>query len=161
MANSDDRTIAYQRKIEALYAEEAAGNFKREYFPADPFDNGVLVDAAWLNVADLAAIYKAAKVLEKQGNEAFVNCLILSREHTHLPPLVRVNPLFVDATMQRKLEICQLLHAFYWEPSGKFAEKRAEILEMNDPQLLEYVNQVEEALGLTAAQMEVIIDAEI
>ncbi|MEG4010361.1 hypothetical protein QUA41_30700, partial [Microcoleus sp. Pol11C1] len=154
------KTAAYQRKIEALYADEAASKFKREYFPADPFDDGILVDAAWLDIADLAAIYKAAKTLENQGNEAFVKCLILSREHAHLSPLVRVNPLFVDANRQRKIEVCSLLWSFYWGDCGEFAEKRAEILEMKDPQLAEYLQQAEEALNLTAAEMEVIVNAE-
>lgn len=155
-----DKTLTYQRKIEALYANEAAANFKREHFPADPFDDGVLVDAAYLNIPDLVAIYKAAKTLERQGNAAFVNTLILSRGEGKTE-MVRVNPLWVDASRQRKLEICKLLDTFYWGTSSTFAEKGQEIIEMGDAQLLEYLQQVGESLDLTARELEVIIDAEV
>lgn len=155
----DDKTIAYQRKVEALYANEAAANFKREFFPADPFDDGILVDAAYLDVKDLATIYRASKALEDNGHQPFINSLILYRDGAKLPPIVRVNPLFVDACRQRKIEVCELLQEFSCGTDKTFAEKRQQIIEMDDPQLLEYLRQAEEALELTAADIEVIIDA--
>lgn len=154
-----DKTLAYQRKVEALYANEAAANFKREYFPADPFDDGVLVDAAYLDIKDLTAIYRAVKALEREGHQPFVNCLILSRDNAHLAPMVRVNPLFIDACRQRKIEVCELLQGFFYGTCRSFADKRQQIVDMGDAQLLEYLTQVEEALNLTPEQMEVIVDS--
>lgn len=155
-----EKTIAYQRKVEALYANEAAANFKREHFPADPFDEGILIDAAYLDVKDLTAIYRAAKALGIKGHQPFVNHLILPRVEANLTPLVRLNPLFVDACRQRKIEVCELLQEFYFGTRKTYGEKRREIIEMGDAQLLEYLRQTEEVLEITAADMEVIVNAE-
>lgn len=151
-----EKTIAYQRKIEALYANEAAANFKREYFPADPFDDGILVNAAYLDIKDLTAIYRASKALEIKGHQPFVNCLILPRVAANLTPMVRVNPLFVDACRQRKIEVCELLDQFFYGTCKTFKAKRQEIVDMGDNQLLEFVRQVEESLGLTPREMKVM-----
>lgn len=157
----DNKTIAYQRKVEALYANEAAANFRREHFPADPFEDGVLVDASYLAINDLVAIYRASKALDDGGHQPFVNHLVLPRNGVRLPPMVRVNPLFMDACRQRKTKACELLHEFFYGTDKTFAEKRAQVIEMDDPQLLEYLRQVEEALELTPAEIEVIINAEL
>lgn len=153
---SEDKTIAYQRKVEALYANEAAANFRREHFPADPFEDGVLVDASYLAINDLATIYRASKTLNDDGHQPFVNHLIFDRDGAKLPPMVRVNPLFMDACRQRKTKACELLHEFFYGTNKTFAEKRAQIIEMDDPQLLEYLRQVEEVLNLTPREMTVI-----
>jgi len=161
MENSEtDKTLAYQRQMQAAYTEMPAANFKKEFWPADPFDDGVLIDAMWLDIPDLVAIHKAAKALEVQGNEALAEGLIVR----YVKPMdikVRVNPLFLDATKQRKLEIWELLYSFFYEPVGAFTEKRQDIISMGDPQLSEYLNQVEDALNLTAAEMEVIVNAKV
>lgn len=141
----EDKTIAY----------EAAANFKREHFPADPFETGVLIDAMRLDIPDLVAIHKAAKALERQGNKALAEGLIV-RYAKPMDIRVRVNPLFLAATKQRKIEIWELLYCFFYEPTRAFAEKRQKILEMNNPQLLEMLRQVEESLELTAAELEVM-----
>lgn len=141
-----DRAQTYQRKMQALYAEDAAAKFKQDFWPADPFETGVLVEAKNLAISELVAIYKAAKVLEDQGNEAFVNSLILYRGCLNLMPLIRVNPVWFDACRQRKIQICNLLHSFYWESSRVFEARLYEILDAGDLQLLEYVRQAEEAL---------------
>ncbi|MCC3506246.1 MULTISPECIES: hypothetical protein [unclassified Microcoleus] len=101
--SSDDKTLAYQRRIEALYANEATANFKKEFWPADPFD-GILVDATYLDVQDLVAIHKAAKTLKDQGNEAFVNSLILCKQSPQgeWGAIVRVSPLWIDAHRSRR-----------------------------------------------------------
>lgn len=156
-----DKTIAYQRKVEALYANEAVANFRREHFPADPFEDGVLVDASYLTINDLATIYRASKTLDDDGHQPFVNNVVLYIDGVKLPPMVRVNPLFIDACRQRKTKVCELLHEFFYGTDKTFSEKRAQIIEMDDPQLLEYLRQVEEALELTAAEIEVIINAEL
>ncbi|MEG4273817.1 MULTISPECIES: hypothetical protein [unclassified Microcoleus] len=149
----EDNTIAYQRKMDGEYF---AANFKRVFFPADPFETGVLVDAANLDVSDLVAIYRATKNLEAGGHQAFVNTLILSRDNAHLTPMVRVNPLFVDRRRQQKVEVCELLQDFFYGDCQTFKTKRQEIIDMGDAQLLEFVQQVEEVLGLTPREMKVM-----
>lgn len=147
----------YQRKMDAEYF---AANFKKVFYPADPFEGGVLVDAADLDVSDLVMIFRATKNLEAGGHQPFTNTLILSRGHLNLPPMVRVNPLFVDRCRQQKIEVCELLYQFFYGTGKTFAEKRQEVLDMGDAQLLEYVQQLEDCLGLTAAELEVIVNAE-
>lgn len=115
-----DKAIAYQRKIEALYANEAANKFLEEFSPADPFDKGILINAADLEISELVKIYQAAKRLESGGHQPFTNNLILSRG-VEKTPLVRVNPKcadscrFVDrANRPKRIEICNLLHEFFF-----------------------------------------------
>jgi hypothetical protein len=138
----------HQRKMQAFYAEDAAAKFKQEFWPADPFSE-VLVNAADLDIKDLVQVYKAAGLLHNQGNEVFLNSLIVHRGHLNLPPMVRVNPLWIDARRQRRLQICNLLYSWYWEISEAFQKKLQEIVEADDPQLIEYVRQVEEALNVS------------
>lgn len=150
----------YQRKMDAEYF---AANFKRIFFPADPFETGTLVDAANLDIPELVAIYRAIKNLEAGGHQPFVNTLILPRSHANLTPMVRVNPLFVDRRRQQKIEVCELLHEFFYGDCRTFKDKRQEIVDMGDAQLLEFVRQMEESLGLSERKMkvmEVIVDAE-
>jgi hypothetical protein len=157
----NDKAIAYQRKIEALYANEAEAKFKKEHWPADPFDTGIMLDASYLDVADLAAIYKAGKILRDEGNDFLSHGLIRFKrsQDEKWEPAVKVNPLYLDARRQRTIEISELLYNFYWGKCCAFAQKRQEILNMGDIQLVEMVRQIEEALGLTAAELEVIVDA--
>lgn len=143
----------YRRKMDAEYF---AANFKRVFFPADPFEDGVVFDASNLDICDLVPIYRATKSLEAGGHQPLVNTLILSRDNANLAPLVRVNPLFVDRRRQQKIEICELLHEFFYGDSQSFKAKRQEIIDMGDAQLLEFVRQVEEALGLTPREMKVM-----
>lgn len=150
----EDKTIAYQRKVEALYANEALANFKRVFFPADPSKDGVLVDAANLDIPDLVAIYRASKNLEAGGHR--VNTLIVSRGAANLTPLVRVNPLFVDRRRQQKIQVCELLQEFFYGDCQTFAQKHQQIMGMGDAQLEEFVRQVEESLGLTPREMKVM-----
>lgn len=155
---TDEHAKNYERKMQAIY--DQAANFKREFYPADPFQDGELMDAAYLDPKYLVKIYRAAKNLEAQGHQPFTNNLIISREKVNLTPLVRVNPLFVDRCRQQKIEVCELLSEFFWGTGKTFAEKRKEIMDMSDPQLLEYVQQVEESLEITPREMEVIVDVE-
>ena len=76
---------------QALYQSDAAANFKKRFWPADPFD-GVLISAEFLEVSDLVAVMKAARILEDEGNAAFVQNLVQYRGE-HQTPMVRVNPL--------------------------------------------------------------------
>ncbi len=148
-----DQIENYQRKMDAEYF---AANFKKVFWPADPFETGTLVDAANLDVSELAAIYRATKNLETGGHQAFVNSLILSRSNANLTPMVRVNPLFVDCRRQQKIEVCELLHNFFHGDCESFKTKRQEIVDMGDAQLLEFVRQVEESLGLSEREMKVM-----
>ncbi len=150
----EDKTISYQRKVEALYADEAAANFKREFFPADPSKDGVWVDAANLDIPELVAIYRASKNLEAGGH--LRKSLIVPRDAANLTPLVRVNPVFVDRRRQQKNEMCKLLHEFFYGDCKTFAAKHQEIMGMGDSQLEEFVRQVEESLGLTPRVMKVM-----
>ena len=154
----DDKTIAYQRKVEALYANEAAANFRREHFPADPFEDGILVDASYLDVADLAAVFKAGKALSDEGNETFYHGLILFKrsQDEKWKALVKVNPLYVDAKRQRAIKISELLSDFYFGNNADFLEKWNEILDMGDSQLTEMLRQVEEVLKLTPRETKVM-----
>lgn len=148
-----DQIENYQRKMDAEYF---AANFKKVFWPADPFESGILIDAANLDVSELVAIYRASKSLEAGGHQAFVNSLILHRDHANLTPMVRVNPLFVDRRRQQKIEVCELLHNFFYSDCESFKAKRQEIIDMGDAQLLEFVRQVEEVLGLTSREMKVM-----
>lgn len=155
----DESEIRMRREF---YSVDAAAKFKKEFWPADPFETGVLVDAHYLEVSDLAAIYKAAYTLKLQGNEAFVDNLILykRKQDSTWNPLLRVSPLWIDAARQRKIEICELLEAYYRKEYESFVEKRQEIIDMKDAQLLEYLRQAEEALHLQTSErkMEAIVD---
>ncbi|MEG4149534.1 hypothetical protein [Microcoleus sp. Pol12B5] len=148
-----DEIENYQRKMDT---EHYATNFKRVFFPADPFEDGVFFDATNLDICELVPIYRAAKNLEAGGHQALINSLILSRNNANVAPLVRVNPLFVDRRRQQKIEICQLLQEFFYGDSKSFKAKRQEILDMGDVQLLEFVQQVEESLGLTERKLKVM-----
>jgi hypothetical protein len=55
--------------------------------------------------------------------------------------------------------VCNLLYEFFFGNGKTFAKKRQEIVNANDPLLLEIFQQVEEALELTAREIEVIVDA--
>lgn len=149
----------YQRKMDAEYF---AANFKKEHWPADPFETGVLTDATYLDIPDLVAIHKAAKALEAEGNEVFASELVVQKNGSNnydWRTEVRVNPLYLDRKRQQTAEICELLQAFYWGTCEGFKVKRQEIVDMGDDQLLEFVRQVDEALGLTfqkAKVMEII-----
>lgn len=150
-----EHTDNYQRKMDAEYF---AANFKREHWPADPFDTGILTDASYLDVADLVAIFKAGKTLRAEGNEAFYHGLIFFErsQEDRWKALVKVNPLYLDAKRQRMLEISELLSNFYFGDCAEFAEKWNEIFGMGDSQLVEMLRQVEEALGLTPREMKVM-----
>jgi hypothetical protein len=149
----EDKTIAYQREVEALYAN--AVHFKRVFFPADPSKEGVLVDAANLDVLELVAIFRAAKNLEPKHLPA-VNNLILPRSAANLTPLVRVNPQFVDCRRQQKIKVCELLHEFFYGDCASFAAKWQEIVDMGDAQLLKFLQQVEEALGFPERELKIM-----
>lgn len=144
------------RMRQEFYPMDAAAEFKREYFPADPFDDGVLVDASYLDVADLVAIFKAGKALRDEGNETFYHGLILFKQSQDekWEALVKVNPLYMDAKRQRAIEISELLSDFCFGSYADFAEKWSEILSMGDPQLAEMLRQVEESLGLSDREMK-------
>ena len=146
------------RMRQEFYPMDAAANFKREHFPADPFDDGVLVDASYLDVADLAAIFKAGKTLREEGYEAFYHGLINFKQSQDekWEAVVKVNPLYLDAKRQRMLEITELFSDFYFGNCEDFVQKWNEILGMNDPQLVEMLRQVEEVLGLTPREMKVM-----
>lgn len=162
----EDKTITHQhevealfvekREVETLYADEAVAHFKRVFFPADPSEESVLVDAANLDVLDLVAIFRAAKNLEPGKHSPFVNTLILPRSAANLTPLVRVNPQFVDRRRQQKIKVCELLHEFFYGDCASFATKWQEIVDMGDAQLLKFLQQAEEALGLPETELKVI-----
>lgn len=140
------------------YPVDAVAKFKSENWPADPFNTGIFVDAVNLDVADLAKLYKARKVLIDAGHDAFAKDLIkyrCSQERTW-SPIVKVNPLYVDARRQRVCEIGDLLNAFYFEDYAIFAKLYQNIQEMGDPQLKEMLRQIEEALALTPREMKVM-----
>jgi hypothetical protein len=144
-----DHAQIYQRKMQTFYAEDVAAKFKEQFWPADPYETGVLVDAADLAIDELVKVYAAAELLHERGDEVFLNSLILHHDHLNLPPLVQVNPLWIDARRQRRLQICNLLYSWYWEISEAFQKKLQKIVEADDPQLIEYVRQAEEALGVS------------
>jgi len=152
----ENKTIASQHEVEALYANEAVAHFKRVFFPADPSEEGVLVDAANLNVLELVAIFRAAKNLEPGKHLPSVNTLIVSRSAANLTPLVRVNPQFVDHRRQQKIKVCELLQEFFYGDCASFAAKWQEIVDMGDVQLLAFLSQAEEALGLSERELKVM-----
>lgn len=150
----DESEVRMRREF---YPVDAVAEFKREYWPADPFD-GCLVDANYLDVAELTNIYKAAAALKAQNKQVFAENSI---QHWKSPQfshqlVVRVNHLYIDAKRQRTLEIGELLHEFYFGTCESFTAKRQEILDMGDVQLLEFVQQVEESLGLTERELKVM-----
>lgn len=142
-----DRIIAYRGRMQALYNNTAAAIFKQQYFPADPFD-GELIDAAFLEVAELVNIFKAAEALENEGNAVFVENLIHFRG-PYTTSAVRVNSLWLDALRQRKAKICEYLQkaCFEFDSMEEVVFYEQEIAEMNDPQLTEYLRQAQEALA--------------
>lgn len=151
-----DKSEARMRR--ESYSVDAAAEFKRENWPADPFREGIFVDAAYLDVADLAKLYKARKVLIDAGHDDLAKDLIkyrCSQERTW-SPIVKVNPLYVDAHRQRVCEIGDLLNAFYFEDCAVFAKLYQSIQAMGDPQLDEMLRQVEESLGLSEREMKVM-----
>lgn len=145
------------RLRQEFYDVDAATEFKQTYWPADPFD-GVLVDANYLDMADLVTLYKAMQALKNQGNQVFASLLIAfeQSQRNDWKAIARVNPLWLDLKKQRNLEICELLQDFYFGSNEEFLEKRQEILQSEDKQLLEMLGQVEEALELTDVEMEVM-----
>ena len=142
------RAIAYQQKMQALYNNTAAAIFKQQYFPADPFD-GELIDAAFLEIAELAAVFKAAKALVDEGNAAFIENLIHFRG-PYTTPAVRVNSLWLDALRQRKATICEYVRSTCFDNLKEMLWYEQKIENMNDPQLSEYLRQAQEALAFEA-----------
>lgn len=88
-----DRAIAYQRNMDAQYF---ANQFKKDYWPADPFD-GVFVDANYLDVVDLVALHKAAAAVKAQGNQVFAQDAIVYKQSQEQDwsAVVRVNPRYI------------------------------------------------------------------
>lgn len=154
----NEKAIAYQHQMQALYANEAEAKFKKEFWPADPFDTGILIDATYLEVDDLAVIYKAAKKLRDEGNDFLSHDLIMFKrsQKGKWEPTVKVNPLYFDGKRQRMIEISQLFYRFFWEDCASFLAYREKVLGAGDPQLEQMVRQVEEALGLTKEELEVM-----
>lgn len=151
-----DKSEARMRR--ESYPVDAMAEFKVENWPADPFDTGIFVDAVYLDVADLAKLYKARKVLIDAGHDNFAKDLIkyrCSQERTW-SPIVKINPLYVDARRQRTCEIGDLLNAFYFEDCAIFAKLYQNIQAMGDPQLDEMLRQVEETLGLSERELKVM-----
>lgn len=153
----DESEVRMRREF---YSVDAATEFKRQYWPADPFD-GVFVGADYLDIPDLVAIHKAAQALKSQGNEVLAGDLLFWKQgqggtEYDWEAMVCVNRLWLDAKRQRNQEICNLLYEFFWGNCGSFTEKRQEILEMGDAQLTEDVRQVEESLGLTERELKVM-----
>jgi len=175
-----DQTDNYQRQMQAqyettakyrpdesevrmrreFYPVDAAARFKHQHWPADPFETGMLIDASYLDVADLAAIFKAGKALEVEGNQGFASELVVQKNGVKGSydwcTSVRVNPLYIDRKRQQVAEICDLLQAFYWGSCESFKVKRQEILEMGDAQLIEMVRQVEESLDLSDRELKIM-----
>ena len=149
----------YQQQMQRQYdITEAAAKFKQVFWPADPFETGIMTDASYLDIPDLAAIFKAGRALREEGNEAFYHGFINFKrsQDEKWEAVVKVNPLYLDARRQRMLEISELLSDFYFGNCDDFAQKWNEILDMNDPQLVEMLRQVEEVLGLTPREMKVM-----
>lgn len=149
-----DKSEARMRR--ESYPAVAVAEFKRENWPADPFETGIFVDAAYLDVADLAKLYRAQKVLIDAGHDAFAKDLIKCRcsQEKTWSPIVKINPLYVDTRRQRVCEISDLLNAFYFEDFAIFAKLYQNIRAMGDLQLDEMLRQVEEALGLSEREMK-------
>lgn len=142
------------------YPADAVAEFKSENWPADPFDTGIFVDAAYLDVADLVKLYKARKVLTDAGHDLAKDLIKYrcSPQESTWSPIVKVNPLYVDTRRQRVCKIGDLLNAFYSEDEdcAIFGKLYQSIQAMGDPQLDEMLRQVEESLGLSETEMEVM-----
>lgn len=145
----EERALAYQHKmyeayrssIRNIYNHAAATVFKKQYFPADPFE-GELIDAAFLEIPDLVAIFEAAKALENEGNSAFVDNLIHYRDRgQYVTPAVRVNYLYLEKLRQRKAKICKYLQK-------ACSEVDSAIEYADDAQLSEYLRQAQECLAI-------------
>lgn len=140
------------RMLREFYSVEAVAQFKKDFWPADPFD-GCLADSHYLDVPDLVTLYRAAAALKSQGNEVFAKDLIQHWKNDQL--VVKINHLYLDAKRQRILEVDQLLQQFFYGDCESFKTKRQEIMDMGDAQLVEFVRQVEESLELTPREMKV------
>ncbi|MEG5173238.1 hypothetical protein [Microcoleus sp. B3-D7] len=98
-------------------------------------------DATNLHIPDLVAILRVSKSLEAGGRQPLVNTLIVSGNADDLTPPVRVN---------------ELIHEFFYGNCKSFAAKWQEIVNMGDAELLEFLRQAEEALGLSERELKVM-----
>lgn len=137
----------YERKMQAFYAEDAAAKFKQEFWPADPFDTGVLVNVADLDVLEIVAVCQGAKAL--QDGDYGEDFPLIRYSHNlkgGWSAEVYVNPLWVQSRQQRNLTMIELLHSYFCGDNNFFEERLQEIKDARDPQLIKYVRQAEEAL---------------
>ncbi|MEZ2278068.1 MAG: hypothetical protein ACBR12_14275 [Microcoleus sp.] len=154
---TDEKTLEYQRKTEALYA---ADNFKKRFYPADPFDTGVLVAAELLPIDDLVAVMQAVEALDSDGNATFLNTLILHRGEKHPSGLmIRVNPLWLNCFRTRKREIYEYVECYLFEDAAAVAQQRKKIIDLGDSQLCEDLIEAEEALCIKPGDIELIVDS--
>lgn len=148
MEHHEPGIIAEYAGIQAIYNNVAADIFKQQYYPADPF-HGELIDAAFLEVDELVAVFKAAKALVDEGKAAFTKNLIHYRG-SHTTPAVRVNSLWLKALRIRKGKICAYVEASCFNNRFEVQWYKQKIEHMNEPQLLEYLHQAQEVLDCEA-----------
>lgn len=157
-----NKTIEYQNQMNNAYRQRntfrsydrvAATIFKEQYKPADPFD-GVLIPAEFLEISELAAVFKAAVALEDKGYAEFIPELI-KRRQDYPTPLIRVDLSWLNSLRQNKYLICQYLQKCCFEfdsvEAVHFFEQ--EIKDLNDSQLNEYLSQAQEALATVEVEV--------
>jgi len=146
-----DHAQTYQHKMQAFYAEDAAAKFKQKFWPADPFETGVLVSAENLDISEMVAVCKGAKALQNgEYGELFSLIRCFRSLKGSWSAQVYVNPLWVQSRQQRSLAILELLHSYFCGGNdSSFEERLEEIVGAGDPQLIEYLRQIEEALNVS------------
>lgn len=154
---------SYQEQVAKLYAEASASkynfakHFKQRWYPADPFETGILVGAELLSIEDLVTVMQAARALIIEGNTAFTNSLILFRGENSTP-MVRVDPDWINRKKFRTIEICEYIRCFLFEDAANFAEQRRKILCMKNIQLQEYLVEADKALNFQSGDEEPTLD---
>lgn len=126
------------------YSLDAVAEFKKKFWPADPFETGIMLDASYLEVAELAVIYKAATVLRDEGNEFSSNDLIVFKQSLDekWEPRVKVNPLYLDAKRQRTTQINELFYLFFWGDSTALLRSTRKFIMLVTPSFMTWCDSL-------------------
>lgn len=147
---TNDKALEYQRKVAALYA---ADNFKRDFYPANPFEDGLWTSIISTPIEVMIKCLQAEKNLENDGHSMW-----LAATSDYYPmPLLRLNSQWIEELTARKLAIYRYASAVVSGDISAIADCRKQIVETEDLQLKQDLIEADEILQLKPADL--IVDS--
>ncbi|MEZ2241761.1 hypothetical protein [Microcoleus sp.] len=144
---TDEKTLEYQHKTEALYA---ADNFKKRFYPADPFDEGAWTSITSVGTEVIIKCIQAEKEIESQGDSFWLS----TTTDDYPMPLLRLNSQWVEELTARKVAIHRYVTAVVTGDISVIADCRKQIEDSDDLQLKQDLIEADEILNLEPADMD-------